>query len=379
MYQLALKMLKGDRAKYLMLISALTFSALLITQQTGVFLGLMHWTTATLRNTQIPIWVMDPHVEQVNEVKPLRSIDLARVRSVKNVAWAVPFYSSIQQAKLTNGNFKSIQLLGLDSTTLIGAPSVIFKGKLQDLYQAHSVIVDEVGIEKLSEGRSTPLTLGDTFEINEHEVRIVGICQAARSFFGYPFIYTTFNQALAISPQARKNVAFILVQPIKNVDAQEVAFEIEKSTGLKALTEKDFSWSTIKWFIKNTGIPVSFGTTLVLGLIVGIAVCGQTFYSFILENLANLAALKAMGASNGLLYRLLVFQAFTVGLIGYGLGIGLASAFGLGTLKKGIPPFYMPPFVPLATLGVILFICSLAALISMRRLSRLEASEVFRG
>lgn len=182
MYNIALKMLIGDRAKYIMLISALTFSALLITQQTSVFFGLMHWTTATLRNTQVPIWVMDPHVEQVNEVKPMRSIDLSRIRSVKDVAWAVPFYSSLQQARLIDGNFKSVQLLGLDSATLIGAPPVMLKGRLEDLRQNRAVIIDQVGIAKLSEGRTHPLTVGDIFEINDHEVRIVGICEAARSF-----------------------------------------------------------------------------------------------------------------------------------------------------------------------------------------------------
>jgi putative ABC transport system permease protein len=379
MYTIALKMLMGDRAKYIMLISALTFSALLITQQTSVFFGLMHWTTATLRNTQVPVWVMDPHVEQVNEAKPMRSIDLSRVRSVKGVAWAVPFYSSLQQARLIDGNFKSVQLLGLDSATLIGAPPVMLKGRLEDLRQAHAVIIDQVGIEKLSEGRVRPLKVGDIFEINDHEVRIVGICEAARSFFGYPFIYTTFDQALAIVPKTRKNVAFILVQPLLHVTPEEVALQIQQDTGLKALTDKDFFWSTIRWFIKNTGIPISFGTTIILGLIVGIAVSGQTFYSFILENLSNLGALKAMGASNGLLYRLLLLQAFTVGFIGYGLGIGLASAFGLSALKNGLPPFYMPPLIPLATLGMILLICSVAALISIRRLSQLETAEVFRG
>ena len=95
MYEIALKMLFGDRSKYLMLISALAFATLLTTQQSSIFLGLMRWTTATLTNTQIPIWVMDPEVSQVNEVKALRDTDISRVRSVDGVAWAVPFYFSL--------------------------------------------------------------------------------------------------------------------------------------------------------------------------------------------------------------------------------------------------------------------------------------------
>src|ERR1700678_1708158 len=106
-------MLLRDRAKYIMLISALTFAVLLMTQQSSVFLGLMRWSTALLQNTQVPIWVMDPNVEQVNEAKSLLNTDLMRVRSVPGVAWAVPFYSGIQQARLYDGHFKSVQLIGL--------------------------------------------------------------------------------------------------------------------------------------------------------------------------------------------------------------------------------------------------------------------------
>lgn len=379
MYSIALKMLLGDRAKYLMLVSALTFASLLMTQQSSIFVGLMHWTTAVLRNTQVPIWVMDPHVKQINEVKPLRSTDLARVRSVPGVAWAVPLYVSLQQVRLFDGRFNSVQLIGLDSASLIGAPLRMLKGNLANLRQTDAVIVDLVGIEKLSEGRESPLGLGDTFEINDHEVRIVGICEAARSFYGYPFIYTTYERALQMTPKIRKNLSFILVNPLKSISDIDLAKQIQQETGLKAFTHKEFFWSTVWWFVYNTGIPISFGTTIILGFIVGVAVAGQTFYSFILENLGNLGALKAMGASSALLRRMLLLQAFVVGFIGYGLGIGIASIFGLGTLKSGQPPFYMPYPIPLLTLGLIFFICSVVALIGIRRISRLEPAEVFRG
>ena len=244
MYRIAFRMLVKDRAKYLMLISALTFASLLITQQTSVFVGLMRWTTALLQNTQVPLWVMDPNVEQVNEAKPLLKTDLMRIRSVSGVAWAVPFYSGVLQAKLYNGHFKSIQLIGLDSSSLVGAPPVMLRGRLEDLYQANAVILDLVGIEKLSEGRKTPLDVGDIFEINDHEVRIVGICEAARSFFGYPFIYTTFDRALQISPTSRKNLTFILVQPAVGISKEQLAGQIAQITGLKALTDDQFFWST---------------------------------------------------------------------------------------------------------------------------------------
>ncbi|MEO7297703.1 MAG: ABC transporter permease, partial [Verrucomicrobiota bacterium] len=103
------------------------------------------------------------------------------------------------------------------------------------------------------------------------------------------------------------------------------------------------------------------------------------FYSFILENLRNIGALKAMGASDGLLARMVLLQSFTVGLIGYGMGIGLTVLFGAAVLKKGMPPFSLPYQLPLFTLVVIMLICAFAALLGIRKVRQLEAAIVFRG
>ena len=136
---------------------------------------------------------------------------------------------------------------------------------------------------------------------------------------------------------------------------------------------------TIHLYFKNTGIPTSFGTTIILGFIVGIAVSGQTFYTFVLENLRHLGALKAMGASDWMLSRMLIVQALTVGLIGYGLGVGLAALFGFAVMEKGMPPFFVPWQLPAFTFVVILIICLFAALMGISKVRKLEAAIVFRG
>ncbi len=387
MYHIALKMLIGDRAKYIMLIGGLTFAALLMTQQCAVFFGLLSWTTSHLRNMRAAIWVVDSKVEQVNEVKAMRDTDVSRVRSVTGVAWAVPLQASILQSKLSDGNFKPIMIIGLDNTTLVGRPSRMIAGRLEDVRLPNSVIIDDLAVQRLSVGRPRPLQVGDTFEINDKEARIVGICKADRHFFGYPYVFTTYDQALQFAPKTRKMLSIVLAEPAPGWTAGRTARQIEKETGfsqsrgtgLRAYTEDEFFWSTIWWYFRNTGIPASFGTTILLGFFVGIAVCGQTFYSFVLENLKHLGALKAMGASNGLLARMLMLQALTVGVIGYGIGIGLTVLFGLLVLDKGQPPFLLPWQLPVATFGVILVICVLAALLGIRKVWKLEPAIVFRG
>ena len=379
MIHIALKMLLGDRGKYLMLVGGLTFASLLMTQQSAVFFGLMNWTTSHIRNIRATIWVVDRKVEQANEVKALRDTDVSRVRSVTGVGWAVPLYTSVHSAKLSDGNFKSVLLVGLDNSSLVGRPGEMIAGQLEDVRLPNSVIIDDLAVQRLSAGRAKPLGLGDSFEINDKEARIVGICKAERHFFGYPYVYTTYDQALQFAPKQRKMLSMVLVEPAPGQSATAVARQIEKETQLKAFTEDEFFWSTIWWYFRNTGIPFSFGTTILLGFLVGTAICGQTFYTFVLENLRHLGALKAMGASNFTLARMLLVQAWTVGVIGYGLGVGLTATFGRAVMEKGQPPFMMPYQLPLVTFGVIMLICTIAAILGILKIWRVEPAIVFRG
>jgi putative ABC transport system permease protein len=180
----------------------------------------------------------------------------------------------------------------------------------------------------------------------------------------------------------------MLVEPATGVTPAELCSRIETETGLKAWTTDTVIWdwserslakNTFWWFWKNTGIPFSFGTAVALGLFVGIAVSGQTFYSFVLENLKYFAAIKAMGASMGVLARMLIIQAVTAGLIGFGLGAGMAQAIGRVMIEKGMPPFVMYPQILFATLALTMGISIVSAIIGIVKVSRVDAATVFRG
>lgn len=386
MLQLAIKMLFGDSAKYLMLVFGIMFATFLMIQQSSVFCGLMLWTTATLKNAAAPIWVVETEVRQVNQTIAMRDTDLGRVRSVKGVDWAMPLYSGVQNVRLDDGSLTVVQLLGIDATTFAGAPTKMIEGSIEALRQPHAVIVDDLATKRLSQDPKHPLKIGSTFEINDQEARIVGICKAMRSFTGGPYIWTTYDRALAYAPPQRKQLSAILVSPAAGEHLENVASEIEKRTHLKAYVNtgfkqspRDFNTATIFWYIKNTGIPVSFGTTVLVGFIVGVAISCQTFYLFVLDNLRHYGALKAMGASTLKLCLMLLAQVSVVGAVGYGIGLFLAAQFGLFAIKNLQPPFYMPDIIPFAVLGVMLLICSLASLLGILRVAWLDAAVVFRG
>ena len=109
------------------------------------------------------------------------------------------------------------------------------------------------------------------------------------------------------------------------------------------------------------------------------AVAGQTFYSFILDNLRSLGALKAMGGKQWTALPHAIIASFYRWIFRIWHRARFNCSFGFSSLKTGQPPFYMPYMIPLFTLGLVILICFAAALLSIRRISQLEAAEVFRA
>jgi putative ABC transport system permease protein len=292
------------------------------------------------------------------------------------VEWAVPLYKGLLRARLADGDYHQITLTGLESATLIGRPSQILEGRFEDILQPDAVVLDQWAVERM--GGPTVVKVGTIFELNDKLARVVAIAKTQKSFTNIPVVYTTYERAMRYVPRERRTLSYVLAKAKDGVPVEDVVQRIRAQTGLGAFTEEEFGWKTIMWVLKNTGIGINFGTTILLGFIVGMAIAGQTFYLFTVENLRQFGALKAMGASTFTLARMILLQAFTVGLTGYGVGIGLATVFGFLTASGGNLPFAETWQLLLMVLVALLAICTFSALISIIKLARLEPAIVFR-
>ena len=386
MNHIALKMLMGDTGKYIGIVMGLTFASLIMTQQPAIFLGIMSRTYSFVADVGLPdIWVIDPKVQFVDDIKPMQDTELYRVRGISGVEWAMPLYKGLLKARLTDGTFQTCNVVGLDDATLIGGPPVMLEGKIDDLRRSDSVIVDIDGAsEKLGKpslipgGKPIPLKIGDSLELNDRRAIVVGIAKVTRTFQSQPVIYTTYSRAKSYAPKERKLLSFVLVKAKKGQDLVELTRRIRESTGLAAYTQADFKTLTYEYFMHNTGIPINFGTSVLLGFIVGAAIAGQTFYNFTLGNIMQFGVLKAMGTSNWILLRMILLQAVLVGSIGYGLGVGLTALFGFA-MRHTILAFKFPWQLLLFSGAGISLICAFAAIISILKVIRLEPAIVFKG
>lgn len=375
----AWKMLTGDRAKYFGTVFGVAFGVLLISQQTSIFVGLMRRTAhAAIDVRDAQLWIMDPYQQNADEIKPLSESDLNRVRGVRGVDWAVRYFKSLARAKIETGSFRQVILIGLDDHTMVGAPVKMIEGSLSNLRRPDAIIVDKAGYEYL--WGKEPIRLGRTLEMNDHRAVLVGVCEATAPFQTFPLVYSRYSQAVQFVAGERKVMSFILAHPQAGLSATQLGSRIIEQTGLTAKTRDEFIWFIIGYYMRSTGIPVNFGITISLGFLVGTAIAGQTFYLFTLENLKQFGALKAMGVTNMRLSLMVLLQATIVGLIGYGLGIGMTAAFFESTQNvTALAGFYLPWQVAVIAAAAVAVIIVLASMLSLRKVLMLEPAIVFRG
>lgn len=379
MYYIALKMLVFDTAKYLGLIFIITIATFLMAQQLSIFIAVMNRTTSQIVDVRgVDIWVMDSQVEHLEEIKPIRDIDLYRVRGVDGVKWAVPFFKGLTTISYPDRRLRQAFIYGVDDESLTGQVKVLY-GNWENLRQPKSVIIDIAGWRLLFGKES--FQYGRKIQVNDQNVEIVGIADPLPPFFSFPLLYSQFSQARKLAPQGRNSMSFILVKVADSFSPEQVATRISRETGLQALTVDQFKWRSINYVLLHTPIPVNFALTVGLGFLIGTVVVGQTFYLFLLENLPQFGLLKAIGVSNKQIMSMIFLQAVWIALIGFGIGIGLCALFSEMTsiLFMDFKGVYVPWQVILVTGVCVLVIILIAIIAGTRKVLLLNPDIVFRG
>jgi len=373
--KLAYKLLVNDKAKFTALLVGITFAVFLMIAMTSLFAGVLKRASATVINLGASIWVMDPSVQTVANTIGMPDYVLDAARSIEGVNYAVPVYSGGALVKLRNGMYQSVTVVGLDDTSLFGRPQLL-DGKIEDIYGENGfIVVKDPEFPKMGNP-----TMGTEFELNEHRGVIVGIAQVASSgLFGIPTLYTTYHRALQYIPNPRFTISYILVEPKGAGDVERVKQQV-KTLGYLALTKDEFMTRITDFYMFQTGLGMNLLIMTVMSFVVGLSISGQTFYTFVLENIEKFGALKAMGTKSRELVMMILFQASFTALTGYGLGIGLCA------LTIYLAKLRLPDYAALITYWnlalafvMVVIIAGVSSYFGVRRVLRIEPFEVFRG
>lgn len=373
--RLAYKLLVNDKAKFTALLVGITFAVFLMIAMTSLFAGVLKRASATVINLGASIWVMDPSVQTVANTIGMPDYVLDAVRSMEGVSYAVPVYSGGALVKLSDGNYQAVTVVGLDDTSLFGRPQLT-EGRIEDVYGENAfIVVQDTEFSKLNNPK-----LGTEFEVNDHRGVIVGIATVASSgLFGVPTLYTTYERALEYLPNPRFTISYVLVEPKTPGDAAKIRQQAQ-ALGYLALTKDEFMSKISDFYMFQTGLGMNLLIMTVMAFIVGLSISGQTFYTFVLENLEKFGALKAMGARSRELISMILFQASFTALTGYGLGIGMCSLT-IYLAKLRLPDYAaMITYWNLALAFVmVVIIAAVSSYFGVRRVLRIEPFEVFRG
>jgi len=373
--RIGFKLLVNDTAKFTALLIGITFSVFLMVEMTAMFAGILNRAYSTVTNIGAPMWIMDPAVNTATSAIPMPDYLLDAARSMDGVSYAVPLFIGGALVKLQDGTFQSVSVVGLDDDSLYGRPE-LEQGNIQEIYNDNTFFaVDDAEFSKLENPK-----IGTSFELNDFRGTIVGIARvASNGLNGVPTLYTTYNRAIAYIPSTRFTISYILVQPKNDAAVAGIKRQVAK-LGYVAFTKAEFNKRISDFYTYQTGIGTNILLMTVISFIVGLSISGQTFYSFILENLEKFGALKAIGAKSRELVCMILFMATFTALTGYGLGIGLVTLM-IAIAKSRLPNYAATiTFGNLAlAFGMVLVIAGISSYIGVRKVLKIEPFDIFRG
>lgn len=371
---LAQRNLFHDKVRLTVTLTGIVFAVVLIVVELGLFVGFTTTTSNVIDNSGADLWVASKNVPYIEQGVPFSERKLYQVRAVPGVADAQKLITRWTQWKQPNGHQESVQIVGFNPDSGLGRPWNLVAGRVEDLKAPDAIIVDELYKPKL--GVTHP---GEVFEINGHRARVVGFTRGIRAFTTSPYVFTTFKRAQDYTGLGEDQTIYILVKAAPGADLAQVRREILSGVrDVEVFTNSQFSRMTQIYWMFTTGAGVAVLLAAVLGLVVGFVVVAQTIYATTMDHIREFGTLKAMGAPNSYVYKVIIKQAAISAVIGYVFGM-IISAFVVRASQHGGAAILLPLPMAVGMFFLTLFMCVGAALVSINKVTRIDPAMVFRG
>jgi putative ABC transport system permease protein len=373
---LARRNLFHDRVRFVVTLTGIVFALVLIIIQFGLFLGFATTTSNNIDHSNADLWVVFHGVGYFDTGRNFSERKFYQVLSTSGVQQAEKYMQAFARWKRTDGRVDNIQIVGFHPGSGLGEPWNVVQGSIADLKQEDAVLVDELYSEKLGVSK-----IGDRVEIGDHRARVVGFTRGIRSFTTSPFVYATFKSSLDYTnPVSSEDAtAYILVKAAPGVTPEELQARLRaRLPDEDVYTTGEFSRKTRFYWMFTTGAGLAVLTAALMGLIVGVAVVAQTIYAATMDHIREYGTLKAMGATNRYLYRVLIEQAVWSAALGYSVAM-IVAHFIVKASEKAGAAILMPWTMSVGLLFLAVVMCVVAALVSINKVTRIDPAMVFRG
>jgi putative ABC transport system permease protein len=366
--------LRHDRVRFAVTLTGIVFSVLLSAIQLGLFVGFTRATSEVISHSGADIWIRSRGVTHLETAAPFLERRRHQVLEVPGVVSADPHIVRFGNWTKPDGAIEGILVVGIDLESGLGRPWNLVRGRVADLDEDDAVIVDELYAAKLGIAE-----IGDTAEINGVRARIVGFTRGIRSFTTAPPVFTRHAQAQRYLGLATEQTLYLLVRAAPGVDPAALARRIEATVpGITAQTTDGWCAAQQYYWMFGTGAGVTVLIAAGLGLLVGVVVVAQTIYAATVDHIREFGTLKAMGATNGYIYRVIIEQAVISAVGGYAIGMALAQAAS-ALSQRGTTAILLPWPLTAALFGITVGMCVLASIVSINKVTRLDPAIVFKG
>jgi len=373
---LARRNLFHDRIRFAVTLTGIVFALVLIIIQFGLFLGFTTTTSNNIDHSHADLWIVFHGVGYFDTGRMFSERKFYEVLSTPGVQQAEKYIQNFAYWKKPDGGVENVQVIGFRPGSGLGEPWNVVQGDALDVKLEDGVIVDDLYKAKLG-----VRNIGDRVEIGDHRARVVGFTHGIRSFTTSPFVYTSFKNSLNYTrPQAHEDqLAYILVRTGPGFPPSEVQKSLrQRLTDVDVYTGEEFSRRTRFYWMFTTGAGLAVLTAALMGLVVGVAVVAQTIYAATMDHIREYGTLKAIGATNRYLYRVLIEQAVWSAVLGYGLAMFLAHFIVQGS-EKGGALILVPLPMKIGMLFLAVFMCIVAALVSINKVTHIDPAMVFKG
>jgi putative ABC transport system permease protein len=373
MVSLARRNLFHDRLRFVITVAGVAFAVTLVLVQVGLFLGLLDKATVTIRHASADLWVTSHNTPNVDFAHTFPETAVLRVRSVPGVEHADNLIIAFGNIQLPNGATEGSMVYALEDFSRWNLPWKVTAGSTADLKRGYNVLMD-----RSAALRYGPFSVGEEREIQGRRFRIVGTTEEAASFTTTPILFMDYHNARELQDQLRGNTTYVLVKVAPGADVRQVQAELRRRLPYNDVYTRD-EWArrSRDYWVKSTGLGMSMGVTVFLGILVGVVIVAQTLYTSAVEHIKEFGTVKAIGGSNLDIYRILGEQALIAAVIGFALGAAFSYAARPLMASIHLNVLLSPGFSAAVFVGTVLM-CLGAALFSFRRVAGIDPALVFR-
>ncbi|MEO8275245.1 MAG: ABC transporter permease [Thermoanaerobaculia bacterium] len=375
MPNLALKNLLHDKLRSTMTIAGVAFAVTLVFVQVGLFMGLLDNASVTIDHLDADLWVTSRNTPNVDFAHGFPEMLVQRVRSTPGVQRADNLLVQFLNLTLPDGAEEGMLVYGLEDFTRWGIPWSVESGNLADLRRGAYMFLDAS-----AERRFGKFAVGDYREVMGRRVKIIGRSREALSFTTSPIAFLTYDlvQQLA-GGRMDGRTTYIVVRLEPGADAAAVATDLRQRLPYNDVyTREAWSKRSRSYWVASTGIGLNMYLTVFLGCLVGVVVVTQTLYTSTMEHIKEFGTVKAIGGSNRDIYRILGAQAVIAAVIGFASGRLMAALLAPAMAKIRLKLMISNEFAAVVFVGTLL-LCLFAALVSFRKVAKIDPALVFRG